>query len=302
MVASTRAANKAAGRCEPVPRWGAERIIADRKGGMLLHEIAAKYSISLSTVKRILENHRATGAARVPRQGTGRRDDPRWVFAGSKGALNLIDLERAAESEEADADEMYVELYDRWQSQGGADCAERTMRDALRDRLNYSTKQLTTYAAERDAKACDRAFEKMITDYRVEQFLLLDETNDDQRTANRRRGRSKRGTRAFTKKSYFHRGSRESALGAFNIDGFVDAYITYGGFNTERFLQGLRSIVKKHMNPCAATHRARRPTQAKPQYPSAITQPRPYSQPPFCRTRQLRRVPRPRIACRPRCE
>ena len=38
----------------------------------------------------------------MPRQGQGKRDDPRWIFAGPRGEGNLKDLERCLDRGTAD--------------------------------------------------------------------------------------------------------------------------------------------------------------------------------------------------------
>ena len=65
-----------------------------------LHSIAdarKDYPMSESTAKRIISHYRATGEAREPRQGQGRTNDPRWVYAGPDGPANLAALEAIAQ-------------------------------------------------------------------------------------------------------------------------------------------------------------------------------------------------------------
>ena len=61
---------------------GAERIIAASQGGSSRRDLARTFKLSESTIKAILKHWREHGVARVPRQGQGKKDDPRWVFAG----------------------------------------------------------------------------------------------------------------------------------------------------------------------------------------------------------------------------
>ena len=59
------------------------------------HVIAHMFATSATTVQRVVATSQAAGTPREPRQGQGKRDDQRWVFAGSKQAANLARLEQA---------------------------------------------------------------------------------------------------------------------------------------------------------------------------------------------------------------
>ena len=51
---------------------------------------------------RIVDCFKQTGEARVPKQGQGKRDDPRWVFSGPRGPANLHRLEEAVGKSKVD--------------------------------------------------------------------------------------------------------------------------------------------------------------------------------------------------------
>jgi hypothetical protein len=76
MLSTARAARP------PVPAWGAERIVRAVLEGQTDWRVAAAFDVSVSTVRTLVKVHRETGEHREPQQGKGRRDDPRWIFAG----------------------------------------------------------------------------------------------------------------------------------------------------------------------------------------------------------------------------
>ena len=68
-----------------VPEWGARRVLAHAANGASVREIAGMLGTSDTTVERVIKASRNSGGARVPRQGQGKVDDVRWIFAGPNG-------------------------------------------------------------------------------------------------------------------------------------------------------------------------------------------------------------------------
>ena len=65
-------------------------------------QIAARLVTSVSTVKRTLDHARSNnGELRVPQQGKGKTDDPRWIFAGPRGPGNVYHLKCTMDASEA---------------------------------------------------------------------------------------------------------------------------------------------------------------------------------------------------------
>ena len=72
----------------------ARRILDALERGESRQSICRWARTSNSTLVRIIRHKSAYGgAAREPAQGQGKRDDPRWHFAGSRGRTNLAELE-----------------------------------------------------------------------------------------------------------------------------------------------------------------------------------------------------------------
>lgn len=104
-------------------------------------------------------------------------------------------------------------------------------------RANVSTKKLKKIASERN-KNLRADFIQRMAQYSPEQLGFLDEVSKDERTSCRRRGRSRKGTRAV-KKGVFVRGRRFSAEGLLTIDGMISNTVVEGSMIRNRFLEYL---------------------------------------------------------------
>jgi len=76
---------------------------------------------------------------------------------------------------------------------------------------------------------------------------MLGHRHADNRTANKVRGRARRGKRAHGV-VFFHRGQRYSALGVFSHMGMLDAFIVEGGFDAEQFMVAFKEVVLPQLN------------------------------------------------------
>ena len=77
-----------------VSLWGKRRIVELRREGCEQPAIASQLGVSCSTVKRVLGEAGEDGDVSAPRQGAGKLNDSRWIFAGPRGHGNLVLLER----------------------------------------------------------------------------------------------------------------------------------------------------------------------------------------------------------------
>ena len=103
-------------------------------------EIAEVVGYSYETVEELLRIRRTTGKHRVPRQGRGKRGDPRWIFAGPHGNDALAELDRAKfDGDDAD---LCLEVHERFQRESAYSPAYRTSCDALAEHLDYTTKRV----------------------------------------------------------------------------------------------------------------------------------------------------------------
>ena len=77
---------------------------------------------------------------------------------------------------------------------------------------------------------------------------LASRSHANNKTANRRYGRAKRGQRARGT-VFFHRGTAFSALGVFSLLGMLDQHIIEGGYDADQFLFAFKTVVLPNLNP-----------------------------------------------------
>ena len=157
----------------PIPQWGAERIVKLLQEGMTPWRVADRFSISESVVKIIWRHFLDTGDYRSLKQGQGKCDDPRWVYAGPRAAGNIRALEYAHAS--GSSEDLLREVWHRHLSQGVCEPAFSTMTEASLQRLDLTTKRLTRVACERDEARCALWIERM-RQYDADDLVLIDET------------------------------------------------------------------------------------------------------------------------------
>lgn len=113
------------------------------------------------------------------------------------------------------------------------------------ERAGMSTKKLRIIAQEQDEDL--RAnFTAEIAQYAAEQLVFLDETSKDERTTTRRRGRSRKGSRA-QRRGVFVRGRRLTGTGALSLDGMIASTVVEGSMTRDLFLEFLEHSVVRSL-------------------------------------------------------
>lgn len=77
--------------------------------------------------------------------------------------------------------------------------------------------------------------------------------HNDDKVANRRYGRSRRGTRAKGV-AFFTKGPRFSGLGIFSVHGMLDQHITTGGYTERKFRMAFRKKAIPYLRPYPDPH------------------------------------------------
>jgi len=242
-------ASKPAVRARTTERtfFNAEATVRLTQAGESRKDIKAALGISVSTIKRNRRHFQRTGEVRESRQGQGRKDDVRWVFAGPRGEVQLRLLDQIKDA--GDAADLLKEVWAEFLVKSPADPSYRTLCRSV-CALEYTRKLLSSYAQERDEHARNDFLHRLQRDHAVCELVFCDETAQDDRTLNRRYGWSKRGQPARSGQHFLLRGQRYSALGPFTLeDGFLDWNIIPGGFDADSFLVGLKNHVLPHMQP-----------------------------------------------------
>ncbi len=100
--------------------------------------------------------------------------------------------------------------------------------------MQHLTEELRVIARERDEDL--RAdFRRQMGQYSAEQLGFLDEVSKDERTLQRRYGRSQKNARAAMKGVFYPR-EEASAEGLLTVDGMVASTVVEGSMNREMFL------------------------------------------------------------------
>ena len=109
-------------------------------------KIAGMIGCAEGTVKKVVSASRAAGAPRIPRPGTGKLDDPRWVFHGPRGGGSVAALELA--EAHGSPDDTYVEVLRRLKQEGLVDtCGYRTLCKAMDTHLDMTIKRVRALPA-----------------------------------------------------------------------------------------------------------------------------------------------------------
>jgi hypothetical protein len=137
--------------------------------------LAKLHGTSFSTVDRIIKEYEATGTARQPRMGQGRKfEGPQYVFAGPRKYGNIQRLEAAVVKLPTTAPAKDVHRVFMEDGHGGEPSLS-LIKSALLT-MQYSDKQLTKRARERDDAACDNWMANMLAKYSSHQLVFIDET------------------------------------------------------------------------------------------------------------------------------
>ena len=136
----------------PLPRWGAKLSRKLRRRGYSRVDVAAILGYSQWTVRKVDRYYKKHGTDREPRQGKGKRDDVRWVFAGRRKERNLAALRRAKEA--GDAADLKSEIHVAFMNHGAwGSPAYRTLCNALATHLNQTRKRVCAHPLTRPTRS-----------------------------------------------------------------------------------------------------------------------------------------------------
>jgi transposase len=195
--------------------------------GKTYTELAKLAGCSIGTIANILRYHHEFGQSTNPfNQRPGRAP-----------LLNVEDMEYIDELLERDPCLFLDEIQDRLEEDRGKRVSMATLHRNV-DKLNITAKRVTKQAAER-SELLRAIWEGEVAQYDdPDMFVFLDESAVDNRTGQRNKGRSRRGT-PCVRRATFIRGTRYSILPALSVDGIIAMDIFPGSVDRERFLQFL---------------------------------------------------------------
>ncbi|KAK3703424.1 hypothetical protein QZH41_014259 [Actinostola sp. cb2023] len=148
-----------------------------------------------------------------------------------------------------DNPELYLDEVQSWlEYLTGEVYALQTLSRCLR-RMGLTVKKLHIFARQRN-EYMRAEFRRFVSQFQPNQFLFVDESSKDERTTQRKYGRSLSGTRV-TRKGKFTRGVRYSVLGAVSADGFKAAHAIVGSFDMNSFEFAMEQFVVPHVGSIA---------------------------------------------------
>ena len=118
-------------------------------------------------------------------------------------------------------------------------------------RLGFTRRKLSILAYERD-NYLRADFTRLISQFRSEQFIFIDESSKDNRNANRYYGYLPKGTRHYSSLGHFVRKHRVSLLAAIDISSIQGAFVVEGAFNAELFNFGVQYFILDKIGSFAA--------------------------------------------------
>ena len=232
----------------PLPVWGARLARKLKASGHTRKDIAHVLGYSESTIKAVLSHFRNHGEDRVPQQGQGKQDDPRWIFAGARKQIALHQLQKI--KDDGDDADLLKEVHQTFIAAGAFSPEYRTLCNALQEHLNYTRKRTGVIPRERNIPRSNIWRYNTFMTYTPDQLVLVDESAATNRTMMRSMGYSRRGAIAKTNHYYFHKSKAHSVLGPFVLDdGFLDMSIIEGAFDGERFWEAMNQVVFPYLQP-----------------------------------------------------
>lgn len=209
-----------------------DRVVRWRlEDGKTYHELAKLAGCSIGTINNILHYHYEFGQSTNP---FNRRPGPAPL-------LNAEDMAFIDELLEREPCLFLDELQDRLEEGRGKRVSMSTLYRNI-TKLNITGKRVTKQAAERD-NVLRAIWEGEMAQYDdPDVFVFLDESAVDNKTGQRNKGRSRRGT-PCVRRATFIRGTRYSILPALSVDGIIAMDIFPGSVDRERFLQFLHEQV-----------------------------------------------------------
>ena len=213
------------------------RLIATNiKAGVSTAEIVDALNVSDRTVRHYRRNIRIFGVHDpAPFSVQGR---PRKIHAAAEEGLR----ELLTANSTMMLDEIQDWLAEEWKIEVSIPAIYQTMR-----RLKLSHKKTEVRNVDADEDLRKLWLWRMHTHYRADQLVVVDESAANERTKDRRWGWSEKGVVCRAMQSNIRSG-RWSILPAIGINGYLEYEIFHGSFNSERFENFIRKLLRK-MNP-----------------------------------------------------
>jgi len=200
-------------------------------------EAADLLAVSLSVIRRALQNYRAFGVV----------SNPSLAPPGRKRLLTGNDLQYIRNALDANPCLYLDEIQSKLHMYCNVDVSISTLSRTIK-RLKISHKQASRQASERD-EAARLAFRTYVaTHLQARQLVFIDEGAKDERIADRRFGWSEVGKKCIVH-SAADCGRRFSVLPVLGMDGILACEVIEGGYTGELFADFIRNHLLPRTNP-----------------------------------------------------
>jgi transposase len=195
-------------------------------------QIAARFQVSYSFVRRLLKHYESTGSV-----------EPNPHGGGKALKLNSQQIDVVTQLVEEDNDATLQQLCDRTEEKTGLKVSVPTMCRLLQ-RLELTRKKKTLHASEADTLRVQKLraqYWTILGEVKLNDLVFIDETGVNL-AMTRGYARAKKGKRAYSKCPY-NRGKNITMIGAIAISGLLASLTFEGWTNKEAFLTYVKEVL-----------------------------------------------------------
>lgn len=205
-----------------------------------IQQIAERFQVSYSFVKRLLKRYEETGSVNSKPHG-----------GGKVPKLNSQQIEVVIQLVEEDNDATLQQLCSRLEEKTGTKVSVPSMCRLLQ-RLELTRKKKTLHASEAETERVQKLrveYWTAIGEVKLSDLVFIDETGVNL-AMTRRYARAPKGKRAYGKCPY-NRGKNVTMIGAMAISGLVASLTFEGWTNTDVFLTYIKEVLTPQLWPGA---------------------------------------------------
>jgi transposase len=195
-------------------------------------QIAVRFQVSYSFVRRLLKRYESTGSV-----------EPNPHGGGKALKLNSQQIDVVTQLVEEDNDATLQQLCDRTEEKTGLKVSVPTMCRLLQ-RLELTRKKKTLHASEADTLRVQKLraqYWTILGEVKLSDLVFIDETGVNL-AMTRGYARAKKGKRAYSKCPY-NRGKNITMIGAIAISGLLASLTFEGWTNKEAFLTYVKEVL-----------------------------------------------------------
>jgi transposase len=195
-------------------------------------QIAVRFQVSYSFVRRLLKRYESTGSV-----------EPNPHGGGKALKLNSQQIDVVTQLVEEDNDATLQQLCDRTEEKTGLKVSVPTMCRLLQ-RLELTRKKKTLHASEADTLRVQKLraqYWTILGEVKLNDLVFIDETGVNL-AMTRGYARAKKGKRAYSKCPY-NRGKNITMIGAIAISGLLASLTFEGWTNKEAFLTYVKEVL-----------------------------------------------------------